>query len=368
MTIKLQYPTEWFEELILWIRQRVEGFEIDTLHLKHEIGSKILPFYKEKKFKKGTGATISELAHRIGWSNSEIYECLKFANNYPRVDDALRELSDLSETPTWYNVVRVLLYKGKREHLEQPDYLEIPETADGLKQDYFMTNVWVLSERRPEGYGSPDFRGNCDPTIIDQCLRRYLNPFSGELVLDPMAGSGTFLDVVNRLNETLPENKRLRADGYDLTPRRSDIQLADAEHLSSVDKETVSLIFCHFPYWTMWKYSESADDLSNMPYEAFKVKVGKIFAEFNRVLKHSGFLCILIGNKRQQGIIDIEADLSKIGQEFFTLWDKVIVTGTESAGRHAHTAHGEWGIVAHRALKGKWTIQNYDTLLVFRKE
>jgi len=118
----------------------------------------------------------------------------------------------------------------------------------------------------------------------------------------------------------------------------------------------------------MWKYSEDPKDLSNDSYTEFLRDVTDSFEEFYRVLKPKGYLCVLIGNKRESGVIDLESDLSFIGAEIFGfLWDKIITVVGDPAG-HAHTAHGGWGLVQHRALKNKWTIQNYDTLLVFRKE
>lgn len=251
----------------------------------------------------------------------------------------------------------------QKEHNTIPLKLQIPKTADNLRQELFETNIWVLPNDRPEGYGSADFRGNCDPTIIDQCLRRYLMPFSSDMkILDPMAGSGTFIDVATSLG--FDKNQII---AYDLTARREDIQIQDTTCLQ-LENSSVNLVFCHYPYWDMWKYSEDPRDLSNCSYPEFLKKVEKSFNEFSRVLTSEGYICILIGNKRESGVIDMEADLSLIGQRVFgSLWDKIITIVGDPAS-HASSAHGNWGLVTARALKNKWTIQNYDTLLVFRKE
>jgi len=253
----------------------------------------------------------------------------------------------------------------KIEHNIQPERVEIPQAAENLNEKLFLTNVWQLPESRPKGYGSSDFRGNCDPTIIDQCIRRYvMNPHIPEdvILLDPMAGSGTFLDVALKLGF---DRKDILA--YDLNKRRDDIEIQDVSNLP-IDDKTVNLIFCHYPYWDMWKYSEQKQDLSNCDYKEFLRRVTQSFKEFKRVLKKKGYVCVLIGNKRQNGVIDMEADISKIGQEIFGKpWDKIITIVGDPAG-HASSAHGNWGLVTHRALKNKWTIQNYDTLLIFRKK
>jgi ParB-like chromosome segregation protein Spo0J/SAM-dependent methyltransferase len=251
----------------------------------------------------------------------------------------------------------------QQEHNTIPLKLQIPKTADNLKSELFPTNIWDLPQDRPEGYGSADFRGNCCPVIIDQCLRRYLMPFSPDMkILDPMAGSGTFIDVATALGF---ETNQIIA--YDLTPRREDIQEQDTTSLPLQNK-SVNLVFVHYPYWNMWEYSNNNNDFSNCTYTDFLKRVETSYKEYNRVLKEKGYLCVLIGNKRDSGIIDMESDLSLIGQRIFGfLWDKIITIVGDPAG-HASSAHGNWGLVSARALKNKWTIQNYDTLLIFRKE
>jgi len=41
--------------------------------------------------------TYKDLAKDIGWSVGEIYHCVRFAQMYPILDDALKNFSDASE-------------------------------------------------------------------------------------------------------------------------------------------------------------------------------------------------------------------------------------------------------------------------------
>lgn len=354
---KAKKKKDWFKELIEELRRLVEVVEHDTITIKHTVGKKILPFYREKKFQKGTGETIKALATEIGWSASEIYNCIKFAQKYSTPQLAIEDVSNVFETPTWYNICQSMLHKAKH----QPEFFEIPQAAEGLQEELYETNVWILPEKRPEGYGSKDFRGNCDPTIIDQCLRRYLRGnLTKSVVLDPMAGSGTFVDVCKKLG--IPK-ENIKA--FDIKPRRKDIVQKDALELP-IQNDSVDLVFCHYPYWNMQKYSENQDDFSNVNYLSFKEKVEKSFQQFHQILKTQGCLCVLIGNKRQQGILDLEAWFSEIGQKYFNLWDKIITIVSDPAS-HSHASHGKWGIISERALRQNWTIQTYDTLLIFQK-
>src|SRR5947199_10386312 len=75
----------------------------------------------------------------------------------------------------------------------------------------------------PQSAGHPDagdasFNGVTPAGCAANLVRRYSGP--GELVVDPMAGSGTIGDVARALGR--------RVVSFDLAPRRSDIFRADA--------------------------------------------------------------------------------------------------------------------------------------------
>src|SRR5881396_3847927 len=66
--------------------------------------------------------------------------------------------------------------------------------------------------------GDATFNGVTPARCAENLVRRYARP--GDLVVDPMAGSGTIGDVARSLGR--------RAISFDLTPKRSDILRADA--------------------------------------------------------------------------------------------------------------------------------------------
>jgi len=66
--------------------------------------------------------------------------------------------------------------------------------------------------------GDAAFNGVTPARCAENLVRRYARP--GDLVVDPMAGSGTIGDVARSLGR--------RAISFDLTPKRSDILRADA--------------------------------------------------------------------------------------------------------------------------------------------
>ena len=83
--------------------------------------------------------------------------------------------------------------------------------------------------------------------IIWNLLNRYTK--EKDLVVDPMAGSGTTIDVARELNR--------RALGYDINPKaleRKDIFRADARKIP-IEDEKVDFVFVDPPYSTHINYS-----------------------------------------------------------------------------------------------------------------
>jgi DNA modification methylase len=217
-------------------------------------------------------------------------------------------------------------------------------------------SVWDAEEERPEGYGSKDFHGNCSPTIIYGLLSRYATTDS--VIFDPMAGSGTFLDVAKAMGYT---NILAR----DIKCVRPDIEQGDAE-CTELKDESVDFIFVHFPYWNLVEYTEDDErDLSRLRFNDFVSKVERIFIEMHRILKKNGFLAIMIGDLRKGGLVDLESDFSVLGRKYFTLWDKIIkkvrTWAPETRGQRMGLA-----IISARARNS--TVLNHDTILVFRRE
>ena len=79
---------------------------------------------------------------------------------------------------------------------------------------------------RDDYAGDKEYHGNCSPQIVEQCVWRLTD--EGDMVIDPMVGSGTTIDVCARYNR--------RVAGYDLNPVRDDIAQADARHLPATDE------------------------------------------------------------------------------------------------------------------------------------
>src|SRR4051812_10031229 len=135
-------------------------------------------------------------------------------------------------------------FPGPRGGLEKPTLRVLPTTLwEFPSQHYTATS--------PPGKGLKTIQGDqayvgATPSwVIWQLLQRYTR--EGDLILDPMCGSGTTLDVA--------EDTGRRAIGLAPPPPRPDINPADARRLPLKDA-SVDFVFIDPPYSTHVDYSD----------------------------------------------------------------------------------------------------------------
>jgi ParB/RepB/Spo0J family partition protein len=229
-----------------------------------------------------------------------------------------------------------------------------PESPILPVEDLYWDNVWPPELERDKGYGNSSFPGNCSGTVCKQCLWRYTQ--EGDLVLDPMAGSGTMIDACKALKR--------KCIAFDISPApyRDDIRFGDARSLPLSD-ESVDFIFIHFPYWQMYHYTEPPHpaDLSQMSYEDFLKATENIFHEAKRVLKPGKLLVVLIGDMRKDLVFyDLSAEFSVVGRRIgLRLYDKV----------HKPTLHERSDTPESKllAIQHNFHLLKFETLLMFKK-
>ncbi|AFG35767.1 MAG: methyltransferase domain-containing protein [Fervidobacterium sp.] len=174
-----------------------------------------------------------------------------------------------------------------------------------------ITTVWSFPERGKWSTHKGTYRGNFAPQVARNLLLRYTK--EGDVILDPMMGSGT----------TLIEAKLLkrRAIGIDINPTsveltkrnlsfncpnsyEPEVFIGDARDLSFIEDETVDFVLLHPPYLNIIKYSEGNinGDLSNISdVKRFCTELEKVIIELFRVLKPGKFCSVLIGDTRKNG-------------------------------------------------------------------
>jgi DNA modification methylase len=163
-----------------------------------------------------------------------------------------------------------------------------------------------------------DYQGATPAYIIWNLLQRYTKP--KDLVVDPMCGSGTTIDVARDLGR--------RALGYDLAPIRKDIFRADARKLPLEDGKA-DFVFVDPPYSNHIRYSglpECIGELSARGEEYFKA-MREVIREIDRILRHDRYMALYVSDSFEKGkaFVPIGFRLFSIMQEFFTPVDIIAV-------------------------------------------
>jgi DNA modification methylase len=157
------------------------------------------------------------------------------------------------------------------------------------------TTLWEYPSQHygTEEQGDKRYVGATPSYVIWNVLSRYTK--EGALVVDPMCGSGTTIDVARDLGR--------RARGFDLAPYRADIERANARDLPLRDAE-VDFVFIDPPYGDHIAYSDDPACIGKLsPFsDAYYRELHRVFTEARRVLKPGGVLAVYVCdffNKRE---------------------------------------------------------------------
>jgi DNA modification methylase len=225
--------------------------------------------------------------------------------------------------------------------------------------------------------GDKAYEGATPSWVIWQVLSRYTGP--GDVVLDPMAGSGTTLDVCLDLKRTPVV--------FDLVPSRPEIAQADARELPAED-ESADFVFIDPPYSTHIDYSDHPECIGKLDAgapakgrdgivgEAYYTAMEEVIAEIHRVLRPGRFMALYVqdsfkktahatrGTKAHPHALPgvfmpIGFELFTILRDYFEPADIVAVVR-----QNAKLARGNW----HQAAEeGNFFLRGFNYLFILRK-
>ena len=171
-------------------------------------------------------------------------------------------------------------------HVKKPEVAieEIPRLQS--------TTLWDFPRQSYGGSpkGNNKYAGVTPAELIWNLVWKYTEP--GDLVVDPMCGSGTTLDVC--------KEEGRRAICYDIAPppNRKDIVKNDARKIPLPDNH-VDLVFIDSPYGDNIRYNEDPNCIGKISSETaeFYDELEKVIKESNRILKPGKVLGWLIGDQ-----------------------------------------------------------------------
>ena len=238
--------------------------------------------------------------------------------------------------------------------------LDLPQEEEKKREEktdekppFETTTLWDYPKQsygsRPKGDNK--FQGVTPAFIIWNMIQRYTKP--GDLVVDPMAGSGTTIDVC--------EEEGRRVIGYDINPQHPKVIKNDSRKIPLPDN-SVDMVFIDSPYGDNVNYSNDPRDIGKISAEdeKFYQELEKVALEIKRILKPGKVLGWLIGDQW------VKRKFTPVGFKVYRMLDKhfepIDIICVARRGQSSNT-----GLWHYRAKKFNFYLRGFKYLLLFRK-
>ena len=248
-------------------------------------------------------------------------------------------------------------------------------------------SVWPMSRRHDPFFGvnGTIYPGTFSMMVPLNCILRYSK--EGEVVLDPLTGSGTTLvscAMTGRLGigvDINPEAERAKekrfkavlekAPSLKKSLERQKFIQGDSRNLSFLPNSSVDLVIAHPPYLDMMDYGRNG---TYTEVDDFNRSIEALLGEMLRVLKPNRFCCIQIGPyaaKHQPLHYLAYKSALDTGFEFV---DEVVLAFLEDYVGYSSSVSGRDTAIAHKEAFAKWFSithnvyhHNHEYLIILRK-
>ena len=249
--------------------------------------------------------------------------------------------------------------------------------------DLNVDSLWIIGPRAKGGKRTNVYHGNFAPQIPNNMIRRFTD--EGDVVLDLFMGSGT----------TLYECENLHRDfiGFDINTEIIDFvgnnmldckdihfiihnhDVADIEgakglimkDLQKLEKKFVDLVIAHPPYLDIIKFTNKAEDLSNITdIQQFTDKFVSSMHSGVDLLKPKKHFVLVIGDiYRNSEVVPLGFYLMDAIKKNFNCKLKGIVVKDMIGNRAKIGSEALW---RYRALRNGNFLFKHEYVFVFRKE
>ena len=222
------------------------------------------------------GRTDSAIARAIGLGGKDVYRQARALWNLAQAGD-IRAQSGVAQ----------LNAGTKTVHAAYKDLRRRDRFTTGFRPTPY--DVWSFKHDRAYGIPHP---GSIPPGIVAHALHYFTQP--GDLVVDPMAGGGTTLDVCLAMGRSCL--------AYDIEPSRPDVLRHDITQGFPAETRGCALIFCDPPYHTMLARSYSPDGVANAPLTAWVDFLNSFARLAFESLRPGGRLTLLVANQTEKDL------------------------------------------------------------------
>lgn len=237
---------------------------------------------------RAAGRTDAVVARAIGLGGKDLYRQARAVWRTAREGDA-RALSAVAQLDAGTKTI----------HAAYKDLRRRDRFSAGFRPTPY--DVWPFRHDRAFGVPHP---GSIAPAIVAHLLHYYTRP--GDLVVDPMAGGGTTLDVCAAMGR--------RCLAYDIHPVRPEIHQGDVGEGFTLEAQNCALVFADPPYHTMLARRYAADGLATAPLADWLTFLRRFAVAAFAVLRPGGHVALLLANQTEK---DLPAGYGYLDHAFY---------------------------------------------------